>query len=200
MPTGYTYQLIEAKKPLSLRQFTLICARAFGACVGMREDDISIPAPQVVEVSSYHVDALKKARRELKRLAKMTKPQIRAFNKAEHKRVIKSYENSRDASLREQERLLQMRTQVEDWAPNSEVANLKIFMLDQIEVSVQGDSMVTYYEGLLRSIKQEDHHDAALQKAHRDIEYHTKEQAAEQQRADASNAWLKALHDSLPTI
>ena len=64
MPTGYTHPVQEGKIT-ELRDFALNCARAFGACVTMRDDPSDTPIPGKFEPSDYHIKALKEAKEDL---------------------------------------------------------------------------------------------------------------------------------------
>ena len=72
MPTGYTAELME--KGQDFPTFVLCCARAFGACIELR-DDAHGPAPRKIPRSknSYHTDALKRALAEREKFAGMSK-------------------------------------------------------------------------------------------------------------------------------
>ena len=196
MPTGYTAQLIEAKQPLSLRQFALICARAFGACATMRDVGTSVPAPKKFKAdTSYHDKALRKAISMLKRLSKMTEERRKTYNLKERKKHIKIHEELIKECQEKDARLVDMRAQVEAWTPDSAVAALKTFMLQQIEASTGSSD---YYEECLKNVKTRDFYTAAIQSAKKDIEYYVKERQAEIDRTNERNAWLRALRDSLP--
>jgi len=67
MPTGYSAPVLEGKIK-TLPEFALLCARAFGACVNMRDDSMSADIPEEFPVSDYHSKAYKQASRKLNRL------------------------------------------------------------------------------------------------------------------------------------
>ena len=52
MPTGYTAELIE--KGMEFNDFVLTCARAFGACIELRDRKLA-PAPRTIPSNgNYH--------------------------------------------------------------------------------------------------------------------------------------------------
>ena len=65
MATGYTHSI---KNDITFEQFALLCARAFGACIEMRDDPTDKPIPKKFKVDSYHAKELKEAKTKLKTL------------------------------------------------------------------------------------------------------------------------------------
>lgn len=53
MPTGYTYPVAEEKVD-TLAEFALQCARAFGACVTMRDEPSNKPIPEEFKPSLHY--------------------------------------------------------------------------------------------------------------------------------------------------
>jgi len=41
MPTGYTAEIYEGEKEVTFEKFALTCARAFGACITIRDEPMS---------------------------------------------------------------------------------------------------------------------------------------------------------------
>lgn len=196
MPTGYTQHLLDAKEPMKLRDWALLCARAFGACVTMRDDDLSIPAPKSLKPSTYHAKEIAKARRELKRLTSMSDAQRATYVKRERAKRTKRFQGYINSERTEIARHDAMHDQVEAWNSPPEMTELKAFMLEQIRISRPTGS--SYWHDEMERINKTDLHAADVAKAKQDIEYHTKEHAAEVQRTASRNAWLKVLYTSLP--
>ena len=61
MPTGYTEDIYNGKD-VTFKDFALKCARAFGACVHQREDNIDDPPRLKIADTSYYEEKLKKAK------------------------------------------------------------------------------------------------------------------------------------------
>lgn len=68
MPTGYTYAI---KEGISFRDFVLKCARAFEACVSMRDDPMDKEIPEFV-ASDYYQKELDKSFARLNEIVKMS--------------------------------------------------------------------------------------------------------------------------------
>ena len=197
MPTGYTQRILDAKTPLTLRQFTLLCARAFGALIEMRDDDLDAPIPEEFKPSDYHLKELDKAKSKLVRLSKWTKTQQKAFNVAERKKQVKRLKKSLATTEAENSRLSNMRELVTTWDCPFQLLTLKDFMMDQIKISMH----TTEYETkALSEAEKADHYQTELRSAARDIEYHTERYAEEVNRIKERNEWIKQLRESLPPI
>ena len=67
MPTGYT-AVIQDNLDISMKDFALVCARAFGACVMMRDEPFDTPIPEEFVPDTYHTDKLKQFTDELNHL------------------------------------------------------------------------------------------------------------------------------------
>ena len=77
MPTGYTAKLMEKGK--SFDEFVLFCARAFGACIDMRDEDMNAPIPEQFQPSAYYQKSVDENSAELTRLESMTNEERLAF-------------------------------------------------------------------------------------------------------------------------
>ena len=69
MPTGYTSDI---EKGITFNEFTMQCARAFGACISMRDDPGDKPIPKEFKPSTYHIEGIKKAKEKMVQLKKMS--------------------------------------------------------------------------------------------------------------------------------
>jgi hypothetical protein len=87
MPTGYTAD-VQNGTVTELRDFALSCARAFGACIMMRDDPPGTPIPDQFEPSSYYRIECEKAQAELSRLLTLTPAGIAAETIAHNKAAI----------------------------------------------------------------------------------------------------------------
>jgi hypothetical protein len=196
MPTGYTDAI---SKGISFEEFVINCARAFGACVTMRDDPMDKPIPEKFEPSDYHKKALVQEKRNLSKLNKMTEQQADSVAKHEYdterKRIADSITKNNDLM----EKYNNMLQQVNAWMPPTpEHFELKKFMVDQITQSIDFDGMGKYYNEhppkLLTGKEW-----LATRKADtlRSIDYHTREYAKEVEVCEGRSAWVRALRDSL---
>jgi len=195
MPTGYTAKLME--KGQSFPDFVMTCAHAFGACVLMREEPLDTPIPEF-KPSTYHLKALEEAKAERARLLAMTDRQKIAFGQVAKTKSLKQNEEWLAKELAENSRLLAIRDQVKAWEPpTSEHVELKKFMLQQIEISLNKPEYIEQEIIKTKASFARDYYDAALCAATRDIEYHTKEYREENERTAGRNRWVRELRANL---
>lgn len=196
MPTGYTAELMD--KGQDFRSFVLTCARAMGACIMQRDDPMNDP-PKKQEASEYHSKAIKAAIEELARLRGMDRDAQYNFASdckvAEVNRMAVYLQKEKDANGRLDEAM----AKVVAWTPPTpDHAGLKAFMVEQITIS---RNSLSYPEKALREATDKPvmrFYDEAIERAEHDIEYHRKELAKEQERANGRNEWIDQLYKSLP--
>ena len=69
MPTGYTAWIEEGA---TFEEFILGCARAFGACISMRDEPLSKQIPEQFKESSYDKEKVQEYIELLKKYESMT--------------------------------------------------------------------------------------------------------------------------------
>lgn len=194
MPTGYTSD-VQTGKLTDFKTFALRCARAFGACIEQRDAPMDEP-PKPREVSEYHDNETRKARRELERLSGMTTVDIEKEAAAENEESRAANERSRARSAAERERYETMLSAVTRWRPpTKEHEGLKRFMIEQLTDSIRFDCGDTY---VAPELPPDEWHRKAIESAQRSLAYHESEAEKERVRVAESNAWIEALYRSLP--
>jgi len=196
MPSGYT-AIIGEKDDLTFREFALICARAFGACVEMREDSLSKEIPKEFVPSDYHKREISNHTIKLQELNAMTPHQAGLHAKKEYLDARKRYNEFLAKKDALKKKYLRMLEQVKKWTPPTEDHNgLYEFMIKQIEDSIKFDcgdySSMTPIE---KSAKVWLHD--AIEREIKDIAYHTKEYSEEVERVNGRNEWIRVLRESL---
>ena len=196
MPTGYTESI---KNGITFKQFIMQCARAMGACVEMRDDPWDKPIPEKFEGSTYHLDHLTEAQRELNRVRLMTDAEIEPL---EERNRIEEIERIKQYALEKAELKLKyeaMLDQVNDWEPpSSDHENFKKFMQDQIKDSIDHDCDPNCCWGeapIKKSV--EEWRAARIKELEHDIEYHTKANNDEVKRVSDRNRWVYQLRQSI---
>ena len=195
MPTGYTAELME--KGMKFEDFVLNCARAFGACISLRDENIS-KAPRKIKEDSYHKKELDNAIKELAKWNKLTKKQKTGIVEKERIEAIKDAKKYQKKNEDENDRLIIMKANVLDWTPPTpEHVNLKNFMLEQIDTSMHipdyYDKEIKEWEGYTTAYLIKNRTDDYI----RDVEYHRKELEKEIGRNNGNNDWLEQLYKSL---
>ena len=82
MPTGYTADVADGKIT-EFTEYALQCARAFGACIMLRDDPVSSEIPEF-EPSDYSAKELAEAEKDLSQFLAMNESQRRELHEAEH--------------------------------------------------------------------------------------------------------------------
>ena len=195
MPTGYTQKLMESGQ--SFPDFVLGCARAFGACVTMRDDPQDTPIPEF-KPSDFNAKAKVEAEAEIARLEAMTPEERVAYGEEKKAAALAIYRGLLERETAQNARLDVMRDQVEAWtAPTKEHLELKKFMLQQIKVSRHDTSGAVARISELEKQGPEFYYEEALRKARWSVEYHTKSQKEEEDRVAARNEWVRQLKQSI---
>jgi hypothetical protein len=198
MPTGYTSKLYEGEDQ-TFEDFAWSCARAFGALILMRDDPADAPIPEKFEPSSYHVEKLAEAERELAEFEAMgTAEQADLYLAECAENVAKRAEEVRKRrDLRE--RYEAMLWQVETWEPpTADHEGMKTFMVEQLKSSIDFDCHpgTDVYPARLPD-RIEDWYDDRIKKLRWNVDYHRKSLAEEIERTNERNGWVSALRDSL---
>jgi hypothetical protein len=196
VPTGYTAAI---KDGISFKKFAMDCARAFGACVILRDEPPGGEAiPEEFTPSDYHEKAARRAREELSATLAMSPQErqqaadkqwetleaIRATRLEENRRLRAAYES--------------MLGSVDAWTPPTpDHTGLKAFMQTQIKESIDWDCSDEYHQKPIPRLTGEMWAVEKVGLLGRDIEYHDKHHAEEVERTAGRTAWVKALRDSL---
>lgn len=192
MPTGYTAPI---KDGIEFNEFVWNCARAFGALAEMRDDPMDAPIPEF-KPSDYHEKAFKEAESNLARFKKMTVAEADKAALKEHEKSYETFERMNRESADLEDKYRSMLAKVFEWTPPSKNhEGMKKFMAEQIQQSIEYDCRVHEMPEAMRG---KEWLKLKIEKAKRDIEYHTKEHAEEVKRANDRNKWVKALASSVP--
>lgn len=152
MPTGYTADLYDGKD-VSFEDFTLNCARAFGALVSLR-DEPDAEIPDEFKVDEFYVKKFEKAEEELEKAKQMTDEDFAAEAEetfAERKELLLRMIEEKKEIRKRYENMLE---QVKQWVPPTEDhIELKNFMMSQLEDSIQADGSTDYYEKELAELR-----------------------------------------------
>lgn len=193
MPTGYTADIYDGKD-VSFSDFALKCARAFGACIEQRDDDLN-DKPKLIEKTkdSYSLKRLEEA----KKWKKPTKAEFDVYVKLQ----TAYYNEKIDKQNKLKASYQKMLDKANAWTPpTKEHEGLKKFMIEQLNSSIEFDCGFEYYQRELNNIKQLTYNQYVKNMRasnKRDIEYHTNELKKDNERTDNRNAWISALYKSL---
>lgn len=193
MPTGYTDAI---KDGISFKEFTMGCARAFGACIDIRDEPSDFEIKEI-EVSDYHKKELIKSEHQLNDLFYMT------FNQASKKakeKFIQDEKEYKDALKKRNElksKYIEMLKQVYSWKPpTDEHMNLYNFMISQIKESIEFDCSTEHYKRP-RELSAFEYHTLEIDNAVWSIEYNKKRLKKEIESVRGRNKWINDLKSSL---
>ena len=198
MPTGYTC-FIEDGDITTGRDFILLCTRAFGIAMDIREEPLTVPTPMVFEPDvKYHTDCLKKAVDEKARLTEMTKDEWHAeCVKDREKRIAEAKKHYED-DLELDKKYLKVKHEVEEWNAPDNCKEIKKFALEQIKISRpdlnHAHEWLTLAE---QEIDEDERFDVHMKSVEQDITYHQERIAEEIKRAEERTQFMKELCDSL---
>lgn len=199
MPTGYTAP-IHDNQPITFAEFTWRCARAFGALIHMRDENMGAPTLEQALAGfsdSWSVKHLAECRAKLERLEAMTPEQMESEyttylqrREAEHAEHV-----ARNADLRR--RYQAMLNQVMRWDPPTDGhVGLRNFMIQQLEESIRFDAYEP--EPLSLPSNMDTYRNDVITAARRSVasaeDSLNKDQACSRER----RAWIMALHASIP--
>lgn len=196
MPTGYTAG-VASGEITTFKEFALQCARAFGACVTMRDDPFDAAIPEEFKPSSYCVDELAEAKEDLARLQAMSVDQQTVSWKEAYANELESHKKYVEKNLQQLQRYQAMLAEVDAWTPpTGEHEGMKVFMIDQLKESIRFDC--DYSHPAPQPSSRSEWYQTELKRAKERVEYAEKALQEEIKRVANRNAWIAALRKSLP--
>jgi hypothetical protein len=197
MPTGYTSEIYNGKE-VSGKDFLLQCARAFGACIMMRDEPNNAEIPEEFKPDTYHLDQIEKAKDDLKKYQSMSNEEIQKKIDKEYDDKIKYNQKQIEEARKMKNRYLNTIAEVTAWIPPTpDHVNLKQFALQQLRESIDWDCGTKYYEEEVIKLSPKEWLDNRIESCLKSIEYHTKEYDSEVKRVSERNKWIKDLRESL---
>jgi len=195
MPSGYT---CDIKNGISFEEYALRCAKAFGACITMRDDPSDTPIPDEFVLDNYHLKEKNKAIDKLKKLNQMTDIQVQQEIDKEHSEKVKYEEEKLKEDTDLFDKYTEMLSKVKAWkAPSDDHTEYKKFMIEQIERSIEWDCRKSTDLSIPPKPSPEEWVKEKIKGANWDIEYHTKNYNEEAERISGRNKWIKQLRESL---
>lgn len=195
MATGYTDAI---GKGISFEEFVCNCARAFGACVTMRDESMKAPLPDEFKASDYHAKRIEEAKNTLYDVERMTTSECRAAAEKEweENEAYRTKILAERAELRKKYEA--MLAKVKAWKPPSkDHEGLTDFMVQQITDSIKWDCDNDYYAKPSKKLTAAEWKKKSIETAKHDIEYHKKEDDEERERAKDRSEWVRQLKESL---
>lgn len=196
MATGYTIPVRQGRIT-EFADFTMLCARAFGATILMRDDDLEKPIPQRFEPSDYHIKALAKAKEDLQSLYNLTNAEADAEAEKLYREQQAHYQEQIAEREQARSRYQALLDAAEKWTPpTSEHHGVKAFMIEQLRTSLDFDCNPEWPKEPARLTGSE-WRAKRVEGLKRDIEYHNTKNVEEINRTEGRNKWLDDLRASV---
>ena len=196
MPTGYTAAIQHG---ISFERFIMDCARAFGACVTLRDEVPGGDAiPLVFQPNLYHFHAMELLTQELEELQAMSDDDahLAAADEWELKEQGRKKKLEEEIAMRVAYKA--MLVKVEAWTPpTSEHQGLKRFMREQIERGLDFDCCDEFYRDVTPRIAGPRWRTLRMAEKSESLAYHTKQHQKEVENAARSTEWVRALRESI---
>lgn len=149
MPTGYTAH-IEDGSITTGKEFLLVCSRAFGVAVDLRDEPLSVPTPTHFEPNEYYKKRYENAEKELKEFKALSLEQVRSKMRSEHEKQVQDAESNIARMTEINRKYKSVRRQIEAWDPPTvEHIGIKEFALSQIDECVYSYSMFECYRKVI---------------------------------------------------
>jgi hypothetical protein len=196
MPTGYTAD-VQDGKITTLEQFAWQCARAFGACITMRDDPSDAEIPERFEPETkYHDAAIASAEGTIALLESMTEAEAEQAAAEQYEAENDQRARYRNEKAEYRQRYTSMLEKVNAWRVNPELAELRKFMLEQLQSSIESDCS-EYPQPTPEKLSGATWKERRLVHERQSIAYHKAEREKEIQRTAGRNAWLAQLRADL---
>lgn len=197
MPSGYTSDLYEGKEQ-TFAEFVMQCARAFGACIDMRDDPWDKPIPEeFTSDDSYHTKGLEDAQKGLAEAKAMTLAKAERCAQEDYDKALAAHHETLKRREAIRVRYTAMLDQVNRWVPPSDDHNnLKKFMVEQLTQSIDWDCC-GYQSEIPCKLTAREWRDQHIDHCRRDMAYHQEAIEKERQRVEFNNRWIRQLRESL---
>lgn len=198
MPTGYTHNITET---MEFRDFALQCARAFGACIEMRDDPVDTPIPDEFQPNGHYKEAERNALADVEKYRAMTVAEAAMALRSAVQGARESADRGKAERFGQKRAYQRMLSLVRKWTPpTAEHEGLRKFMEEQIVESIKWDCGTDYYDNSVKELEAltpETYLASMRKEAERQLAYYRDEHDKEVERARSRTQWVKALRESL---
>jgi len=197
MTTGYTMMLEDEN--VDFNAFIMSCAKAFGACVTMRDEPHDKEIPEKFEPSDHHSKALAKTNFELVAFLDLPEEDRVTIWNDEHDRARKMREETLEGKVKLHRNYSNMLEKVLAWTPpTGDHKGLKDFMIEQIQTSIDHDCDIKYYDkNPVVQMNFTEWVEMKKECLEDSIKYHIEHGKKEIDSFNKKNEWIKDLRNSL---
>lgn len=149
MPTGYT-AFIEDGEITTGKEFILLCTRAFGVAAGLRGEPLAVPTPMRFEPDDYYAKAYDRAVKRCNEFD-LTFDDAQQHMRTAHEERVSGAHRAIEKIRATNEKYKTIREEIANWnPPTQEFYKLKEFALNQIDISLEPESTISYCEAVLQ--------------------------------------------------
>lgn len=202
MATGYTAGVADGTIT-TFREYALQCARAFGACVTLRDDPLNAEIAES-QPSDYHEKALAEAEVELAAFVAMDESDLRQMHDREYEENVASATRTFEEKELTLQRYKSMLAAAKAFRPPSpEHEEYAKFLVSQLQESIRWDCDASYWndlshwENLKTRVPLETWVSEKLARLRWTVDYHRKHHREELERTAARNNWVAQLKEAL---
>ena len=196
MASGYTAD-VASGKITDFTEYALQCARAFGACIMLRDEPLSSEIPEF-SPSDYHAERLVESEKALADFLAMDASQRQAMHAKEHAKHVADADKwiaEKKVTLSRYNAMLEKAMAFEP--PSAEHQQYAKFLVDQLTSSIECDCDESYYTELKQEVPFVLWEAAKISSLERSVEYHRNEHQQEVERTSQRNRWISQLKEAL---
>lgn len=206
MPTGYT-AFIEDGNITTGKEFLLLCSRAFGIAMEIRDEPLSVPTPTTFEPNGYYKNRYESAVKRLEAERNISFDDAKRRMRSDYNKRVEDAKRIVANMTAINERYAKVRGQVSGWIPPTENhKGIKKFALEQIDMCVNSDKMFAYYQEIIDTPFNDS--DEAVQEyitkyieyLESDVERAKKSYDEEVERANEKTQFMKEFIESLENL
>lgn len=203
MPTGYTVG-IENGEITTAKDFLILCLRAFGVCIEMRDDPFTKPIPEKFEPSDYYSRFVKRAQSDIDNLLGTTDEDLYVKMLNDKNENLLRCQKMIKENTAKKKRYLIILDQIRGWNPPKEYSEVKKFATEQIVMSMeQLDN--TYYEKEIDELSSStmsigEYRAMLLDSLNSSLSYATKSLQSDIDNTEKKNEFLKGFRESIAKL
>lgn len=205
--TGYTYT-IEKGTCKTPKDFLKLCLKNFGCCIELRDESLAkfnaddfLKKIKNESQSEYLTNSLANAEKELEKLLKKSDNDWKKELESRIADTEKKLEESKTKHYKESEILNSFITKIKDWNCSKEYQNIKIFALEQLNITEAQD--YTWDEKLLNELTNttvKDYRNTNIESAIKEVNYYKKRIEDEKKKRNETIEFIEGFLKEIENI
>lgn len=199
MPTGYTDGVAHGDI-VSFKEYALLCARAFGVCISMRDEPLGVPIP-FFEENTCLKGMVESCEKDLRDFLSMNQEEKQVAFQNYVSSGIKRHTKIKEEKITMKYRYVSMLEKAKEFVPpTKDHVEYKQFMIQQLEDSIVWDCDTSYYDAKIDSLKNlsfEKWLDETLEEKYNSLKRNKKSLQEDNDRINSRNNWIAKLKEVL---